>query len=242
MNKYQKSIVASGHRLVSESASEILKAGGNAFDAIASAGFTSCVVEPTLNSLGGGGFLLSHDSRSNENIFFDFFVDTPGKGRRDNDGELHFFPVTVNFLGAYQIFNVGRVSVAGPGTLKGLLHVHRRLGKMSLKDVLFQAIEHAKVHIVSEQQAKFLKILYPIMTLTQTGKKLYEHQGRFIRSGDQLRNPQLARFLESLLSGGEQEFYQGEIARLIHQDMQGGEGLLTYDDLASFKVFERKPL
>lgn len=58
MNRYQKSIVASGHPLVSEAAATVLRAGGNAFDAVVAAGFASCVVEPALNSLGGGGTAL----------------------------------------------------------------------------------------------------------------------------------------------------------------------------------------
>jgi gamma-glutamyltranspeptidase/glutathione hydrolase len=54
---YDKSIVASGHDLVSQAAAEILKAGGNAFDAVVAAGFASAVVEPALTSLGGGRLL-----------------------------------------------------------------------------------------------------------------------------------------------------------------------------------------
>ena len=60
MSKYEKSIVASGHKLVSQTAAEILKEGGNAFDAMVAAGFTSAVVESALTSLGGGGFLIGH--------------------------------------------------------------------------------------------------------------------------------------------------------------------------------------
>lgn len=52
MMRYEKAVVASGHQLVSEAAAEIMRAGGNAFDAIVGAGFVSTVVEPALTSLG----------------------------------------------------------------------------------------------------------------------------------------------------------------------------------------------
>lgn len=82
MSRYSKAIVASGHPQVSRAAAEILAAGGNAFDAVVAAGFAAAVVEPTLTSLGGGGFLVGHSERFGQELFFDFFVDTPGTGRQ----------------------------------------------------------------------------------------------------------------------------------------------------------------
>ena len=55
-----KGAVASGHPLTAKAATEILSAGGNAFDAVVAAGFASVVAEPSLTSLGGGGFMLTH--------------------------------------------------------------------------------------------------------------------------------------------------------------------------------------
>jgi gamma-glutamyltranspeptidase/glutathione hydrolase len=173
---YDKAIVASGHTLVSHSAAEIMRAGGNAFDAVVAAGFASAVAEPALTSLGGGGLLLGRSERHNQELFFDFFVNTPGLGRETNFTP-HFFPVTVKFSGTGQDFNVGLGSVAVPGTLKGLLHIHERLGYMDLKEVLAPAKELAREHILNDQQAHFLKLLYPIMTLTPAGKQLYEPHG-----------------------------------------------------------------
>ncbi|MCW5209058.1 gamma-glutamyltransferase, partial [Desulfobulbus sp. US1] len=74
-----KAVVAAGHEAVAEAAALILEAGGNAFDAVVAAGFASAVAEPMLTSLGGGGFALARTADHQE-IFFDFFVDTPGLG------------------------------------------------------------------------------------------------------------------------------------------------------------------
>lgn len=244
MSRYTKSVVATGHELVSKAAADILRQDGNAFDAAVAAGFAGAVAEQTLTSLGGGGFLLARTSGKEgpaEEIFFDFFVDTPGRGLEVLP-EPHFFPVTIPFGGADQIFNVGMGSVAVPGTLKGLLHVHNRLGRLPLSVVLEPAVKLAHGHSLNDFQATFLKMLHPIMTLTATGRELYDPGGRYVQSGDTLVNNDMAEFLEALTIDHGESFYTGDIARQIARDMQEGQGMLTYEDLASYKVIERKPL
>ena len=241
MIQYNKGIVASGHQLVSEAAAEILRDGGNAFDAVVAAGFASTVVEQTLTSLGGGGLLMGHSSSIGENLFFDFFVDTPGLGARKKINDPHFFPVTVQFAGAPQDFNVGLGSVAVPGIARGLLHIHKRLGTMPLNDIIAPAVKYARGHRVNSFQAHFLGLLYPIMTQSATGRALYGTDS-YIKQGDILKNDELADFIVQLASDGGEEFYRGEIARSISNEMEEQGGLLTAEDMASYRVFERAPL
>ncbi len=237
---YDKAIAASGHQLVSEAAAVILREGGNAFDAVAAAGFASTVVEPALNSLGGGGFLLGHSVGKGQNLFFDFFVDTPGLGSSRN-GRPHFFPVTVQFSGAPQQFNIGLDSVAVPGIVKGLLHLHKRLGRMALKDVISPAVEYARGHTINSFQADFLRLLKPIWTQTPTGRALCG-TGNYIRQGDRLVNRELADFLLLLVEDGGESFYRGDIASALIAEMQEKNSLLTREDLAHYAVVERKPI
>jgi gamma-glutamyltranspeptidase / glutathione hydrolase len=242
MSKYKKSIVASGHPLVSEAAAIVLKEGGNAFDAVVAAGFASSAVESALNSLGGGGLLLGHSAATGQNLFFDFFVDTPGLGLENLVEDPHFFPVTVEFSGSRQDFNVGLGSVAVPGTLKGLLHIHKRLGYMDLAEVIAPAVQLAKSHRLNKKQAYFLKLLYPIMSLLPEGMAIYEPDGHYLQEGDQLVNQQLAAFIEDVASDGGENFYCGEIAEKIGCEMKEKDGLLTRADLAAYEVKERSPL
>ena len=234
--------VASGHPQVTAAAGDILRAGGNAFDAAVAAGFAAAVAEPALTSLGGGGFLLARTARGQATLF-DFFVDTPGQGLHASELEPHFLPVTVRFPACEQIFNVGLGSVATPGTLRGYLHVHRRLGRLPLREVLAPAIHLARAGVtINHRQAYFLDLLTPIMTLTAAGRTLFAPAGRYLGEGDVHRNPDLAAFLETLLVDGEREFYEGELARCIAADMHAGGGLLTAADLAACRVIEREPL
>lgn len=236
-----KGIVASGHERVSAAAGAILRAGGNAFDAAIAAGFAAAVAETALTSLGGGGFLLARTVQGQE-ILFDFFVDTPGRGLAKSEREPHFLPVTVKFLDSEQIFNIGLGSIAVPGNLRGFLHVQRRLGRLPLAEVLSPAIALARDGLaLSAWQAYLLKLLEPITTLMPTSRALFAPQGRYLQAGDHFADPHLAAFLESLLEDGEREFYEGELAARMVQDMQG-QGLLTAADLAAYRVIERQPL
>lgn len=240
MSKYDRSIVASGHELVSEAAGKILEAGGNAFDAVVAAGFTSAVVEPALTSLGGGGFMVGHNNKNGQDLFFDFFVDSPGRGRSSNQSD--FYKITVNFSGSQQDFNIGLDSVAVPGTLKGLLHIHKRLGWMSLADVLVPAREAAVEHKINDYMGHFLHLLYPIMTADRRGRRIYQPNGPFLKAGDSLRNHEMVTFLEQLSREGADSFYLGEIAIKIDQEMTSGGGGLTAEDLRAYRVKERPPL
>ncbi len=242
MSRYEKSIVASGHKLVSQTAATILKEGGNAFDAIVGAGFASAVVESALTSLGGGGFLIGHSEKNGQNLFFDFFVDTPGLGRNISLDETDFFPVTVSFSGSDQDFNIGLGAVAVPGTLKGLIHTQKRLGRMGLADVIQPAQKLARSHPINEQQGTFLKLLYPIMTLKSQGRELYEPGGVYKREGDLLENPLCVKFLDQVVEDHGKNFYLGEISAAIDREMREGGGWLTREDLANYQVAERAPL
>ena len=94
-----KGAVAAGHSKTAHTAAEVLRAGGNAFDAAVAAFFTSCVCEPALASLGGGGFLLAR-VESGRTRLFDFFTHTPRA--KPQDYAIDFYPVVVDFGSAQQ--------------------------------------------------------------------------------------------------------------------------------------------
>ncbi len=226
---------------MSAAGAAILRAGGNAFDASVAAGFASTVAEPALTSLGGGGFLLAYEAASGKATAFDFFVDTPGRGRTSAALEPHFIPITIHFTESNQVFNAGRGSVAVPGTLKGLLHVHERLGRLPLEDVLKPAASMAREGIrLNPHQAHFLEILNPIMCLTPDSRGLYSRDGRPFAPGDRWRNPELGNFLETLAGDRGVSFYEGALAERIDREMRE-DGLLTAEDLAGYRVIERTP-
>jgi gamma-glutamyltranspeptidase/glutathione hydrolase len=126
--------------------------------------------------------------------------------------------------------------------LKGLLHIHGKLGYMGLADVLAPARQLALGHELNNQQAHFLEILSPIMGRTPQGIALYGSGEAMIREGDFLVNGETAEFLEQVGREGDESFYRGELAAKMVREMEEGGGLLTMTDLAEYRVFERMPL
>jgi gamma-glutamyltranspeptidase/glutathione hydrolase len=233
-------VVATGHRRVTDAASATLRAGGNAFDAAVAAAFAAAVAEPMFTSLAGGGFLLARTGAGEERLI-DFFVDVPGRGAPRH--EPRFTPVTVRFPSSEQVFHVGLGSVAVPGTLRGLLTVHRRLGRIPLREVIAPAISLARDGLeVTAHQAYVIDLLTPITTSSATGRELFAPAGRAPRQGERIHNSALADFLELLPSEGDRDFYDGSLARTIASEMSAGGGLLTESDMAAYQVIERKPL
>ncbi|MDQ6697142.1 MAG: gamma-glutamyltransferase [Actinomycetota bacterium] len=240
-------IIAAGHDQVAEAGAEALRAGGNAFDAAVAAGFASAHCEPGFTSLAGGGFLLAHRS-SGERTLFDFFVDTPGRGRAPGELRSHFEPVTVHFAAAHQTFHCGLGSVAVPGNLAGYLHVHRRLGRLPLTDVISPAAGLARNGVViPATQAMDFALLSPILLRTPESRQIFAPAGRLLTTGDILRNLDLAAFLEHLGTDAATTLYVGELADRLADQMRGDDGaadggLVTAADLAAYRVVERQPL
>jgi gamma-glutamyltranspeptidase/glutathione hydrolase len=235
-----RNVVASGHPRVTEIAAEVLRVGGNAFDAVVAAGFASAVAEPALTSLGGGGFLLARRAEGDATLF-DFFVDVPGHGLAAGDLEPRFHSLTLRFPGSEQVFDVGMGAAAVPGVVRGYLHVHRRLGRLPVAEVLAPAITLAREGVpLTDRQAHVLDIVRPIWTMSAAGRRLLGADGG--GAGAVLRNADLASFLESLNEDGDRELYEGELARRLVADMRAGGGQITEADLKAYRVVEREPL
>ena len=238
-----KAEIATGHREVSEIAKEILQAGGNAFDAAAAAGMASALAESTLTSLGGGGFLLAGPSQGPA-VLYDFFVETPGKGLAEVPSSPDFTEVVLHFPNADQAFHVGLASVAVPGVLKGLLHVQRKLGRMPIKELLQPVIALSRRGVeMNAFQASAHALLDPILKYTEGSRQVYAPRGSLLKPGECFLIADAQNFLTAVAEGeGEREFYEGEIAAKIAQDMRDLGGYLTKQDLAEFRVLEREPL
>jgi gamma-glutamyltranspeptidase / glutathione hydrolase len=234
--------VAAGNPDTAEAAIAVLRAGGNAFDAAVAAGFAAAVTEPALTSLGGGGFLLAAPVDGGVTVF-DFFVDAPGRGRAPERLEPSFQPVTVKFAGAEQIFYAGWGSVAVPGCLDGYLHVHRRLGRLPLSDVVAPARDlAANGTVIGPTQAELFALLEQILTLSPDGRAIFAPRGELLRIGDLMRNEALAGLLDAVAAGRVRGFASPQIALPLERVMNAGGGLLTGADLSAYAVVEREPL
>ena len=230
--------IAAGDKTTVNAAMEILKDGGNAFDAAVCAVFTAMTSEYTLTGACGGGVMLAYPKGS-EPIVFDFFVHTPKKKSVKN---LDFSRIAVNFGPASQFFYIGKGSVAVPGNTIGLLHIHSRLGSLPLSRILEPAIQTAKSGAIINNAHEYLfKILDPILSHTKTGEILFKPNGKTIKAGERFKNPDFANYLEQIIIEGSNFLYRGDLTDKIDVFMEDG-GLLTKEDFSNYEVIERTPL
>lgn len=232
--------VAAGHPLTAEAGAEILRQGGNAFDAAIAAVMTAWVTESVLTSAGGGGFLLAHTA-TGKNCLFDFFTQTPRRNQLHKRPD--FYPIHANFGDTVQEFHIGLGSMAVPGAIAGLLHVHKRLGRLPLAAIAEPAMYHARTGVtVSPFLAYVYQVLKPILTASPAAQALYTRNGELLALGDTLKMPDLASAIQQCVTQGAAVFYEGAIAQQLIQDCQAAGGYLTLADLQHYTVIERQPL
>ena len=236
------SVVAAGHALTAGTAEDVLRAGGNAYDAVIAALATSFVAEPVLSSPGGGGFLLAAPAGERPRVY-DFFVQTPC-GRRPA-GEAEFHPVMADFGAAQQEFHIGRGTAATPGMMRGIAEIHADLATVPLRELVAPACRLAIEGVtVSEYQAYLFGVTEAIHGASEACLSIFGSAGapgKLVQAGERLANPMLADALEAIAIEGADLFYRGEIAASLVADMAAG-GHLAAADLAGYRVEKRAPL
>lgn len=241
--KKSSGIVAAGHPVTARAATEILQAGGNAFDAALAALFASCVAEPVLASLGGGGFLTAKPAAAQPQLY-DFFAQTPHS--RPNASELDFYPIVADFGTAQQEFHIGMGSIATPGAIKGVFAIHRDLCRMPLRELIQPACEAARNGVgVNSFQHYIAQVVSPIILSNPEALQLHassQTPGAIAGPDETLRNPAMADGFEILALEGEALFYRGEMGQQLIGDCRAHGGCLTRADLESYRVARRSPL
>jgi len=207
MNQKTNGVIAAGHQKTVEAGIEMLQLGGNAFDAVSAAMLASFVVEPTLTSAGGGGFLLAH-TQANQNVLFDFFAQTPLQKKAIDD--IDFYPIEVNFGDAVQDFHIGLGSMAVPGNLRGVFVVQQKLGRLPFAAVVEPAIHYAESGVeLSNFQSFCFRLLEPVLVASQEGRQIFAPHGKLLQTGDRLVMKDFAATLTRLVQSGPREFYEG---------------------------------
>jgi gamma-glutamyltranspeptidase/glutathione hydrolase len=228
-------MVATDEALASGAGLEILQHGGNAVDAAVATAFALAVVEPAAGNIGGGGFLLVRmaDGRTS---FFDYRETAPGKASRDMyiglDGTLD-----------KQASVIGGRSIAVPGTVAGLELALKTHGTMKLAAVMEPAIRLASDGFpVSERLARELASQRVDLQRFSLSRHIFLKDGDLFRAGDTLRQPELAATLKRIARLGAADFYRGETARLLAEDMAHLGGLISLEDLANYQPKIREVL
>ncbi|MDH3335165.1 MAG: gamma-glutamyltransferase [Rhodospirillaceae bacterium] len=238
---HSKGTVAAGDSHTANAAGEILRSGGNAFDAAIGALLAATQAEPVLSSLGGGGFLLARQANGKTKVF-DFFAHTPVS----KNSEADIYPVIADFGTVQQEFHIGQGSIATPGVVKGIFAIHESLGHMPLAEIAEPAIRLAREGLnISPLQSYIFDVVSPIYTSSPSTMRLYassKNSERLLGEGELVKNPDFADFLDVLVREGSDLFYKGEVAKNISRDCMDQGGHLQMGDFEKYSVFMREPL
>ena len=226
-------MVVSDDSLASEVGLAILRAGGNAVDAIVATAFAMAVTYPEAGNIGGGGFIVARMADGRE-VSIDFREIAPKAATRnmyiDEKGDVAPTSLT------------GHLASGVPGAVAGLYAIHEKHGSMPWRDVVGPAIALADKGFAVGQ--RFARITKQDERLAQfpASAALFIPNGRAIEAGDHWRNPDLANTLRRIAERGPDGFYKGETADLIVAEMKRGGGIITHEDLASYQAKWREPI
>ncbi len=238
IKKELSGVISAGDINTAKAGEEILKMGGNAYDAMVACLLAAPLCEPILTSLGGGGFMLAAKSE-NDPVMYDFFVDVPPKSI-DNP---EFFPIDVDFGTTVQEFHIGCGAIAIPGVVKGIWQIYEDLCSLPMEELIKPAFKYANEGLfISKIQADFLKLLTPIFTSTESSRDIYTKNGNLIDEKHLFKNKEYANFLKEFARKGDDLFYKGEVAQSLENLCKEHNGLLNKEILKDYKSIKKAPL
>jgi gamma-glutamyltranspeptidase/glutathione hydrolase len=222
--------VASPDEYGAKVAADVLRKGGNAVDAAVATAFTLAVTYPEAGNIGGGGFMTLF--MNGKPYFLDYRETAPKAASRN---------MYLNEKGEVieNMSLVGARAVGVPGTVMGLWEAHQKFGKLKWSELLTPAIGYAQNGFkVAEKQYMYRQ---EALDLFKGTTNFNDYFGS-MKVGETLRQPELAKTLERIANKGADEFYKGETADLLVNQMEHDKGLVTKQDLADYKALWRKPL
>ncbi|MDF0717381.1 gamma-glutamyltransferase [Muricauda sp. 334s03] len=228
----EKAMVVSAREEASQLAVDIMKKGGNAFDAMVATELTLVIAYPFAGSVGGGGFMV-YRKNDGEIGGIDYREKAPLAAHKD---------MYLDSLGNVipDMSTSGGTAVGVPGTVAGVIEVHKKFGKLPLKQIIQPIIELAnKGLVVTEKQANRLEG-YRERFIEANGDST-KFAGPFV-AGDTIKHPAYAKTLQRIMEEGRDGFYKGEVAQKLAAFVQENGGLITEEDLEKYEAVWRDPI
>jgi gamma-glutamyltranspeptidase / glutathione hydrolase len=232
-----KGAIASAYPLASEAGQQILAAGGNAFDAAVAVSAALAVVEPSSSGLGGGGFYLLHRQADAFETMVDAREKAPAAASRDMYLDKAGNPIDNASI-------AGSLASAIPGEPAAFEYLARKYGKLSLKQDLQPAIRLARdgFPLYARLQGGIRYKRQVLQRSPDAAKAFLTADGSVPEVGAVIKQPDLAKTLEAIADQGAQGFYGGRVAADLVAGVRADGGIWTLEDLAHYRVVERKPL
>ena len=230
-------MVSSAHPLASQVGIDILKMGGNAFDAAIAVHFTLSVVYPQAGNLGGGGFVV-YRLENGDNGSLDFREKAPNKSSRDmylteSDGEL---------IVSNNKSRLGHLASGVPGSVDGMVQLYEKFGSLDWEELINPSIEYAnKGFNITEKQSVGLNNVKESLTKVNNKPIAFLKETKW-NEGDLLIQKELAQTLTRIKNNKRDGFYVGETADMIVKEINEGGGIITHEDLKNYNSVWRDPI
>ncbi len=228
--------VASAHPLATTAGVEILREGGNAFDAAIAVSAALGVVEPFSSGFGGGGFWLVHRAADGKQVMIDGRETAPALAH-----ERMYRDAQDNVIRDASL--KGPLAAGIPGMPAGLVHLAEEYGRLPLRQSLAPAIRYAEQGFKVTSRYHRLSA-YVADTLRQypAAAGIFLQDGKPPRIGHLVRQEALAKTIEAIAEKGLDGFYRGPIAERMVREARKHGGIWSLQDLDAYRVVEREPV
>lgn len=228
----QKAMVVSAREEASKIGVEIMKKGGNAFDAMVATELALAVAFPFAGNIGGGGFMVYRKSNG-EIGSLDYREKAPLAASKDM-----FLDEKGNVIKGKSLETALAIGV--PGTIAGVFEVHKKLGSLPIEEILKPVIQLAERGVVvTKKQENQLKNYHEEIVKVNDSKSLFS---KIFIEKDTIKYPALAATLKRISKNGRDEFYKGETAKILVHYLQQKGGIITLEDLAKYEAKWRTPI
>jgi gamma-glutamyltranspeptidase/glutathione hydrolase len=228
----EKAMVVSAREEASKIGVEIMKKGGNAFDAMVATEMALVVAYPFAGNLGGGGFMV-YRKANGEVGGLDYREKAPLAAHKD---------MYLDSLGNVipGMSTSGATAVGVPGTVAGIIAAHKKFGVLPLETIFEPVIALAEKGVVvtenqerrlASQRDKFIAVNGDSTKFAAPFKK-----------GDTITYPALARTMRKIAQNGRDGFYKGETAQKLAAFIQDNGGYITEEDLEKYEAVWRDPI
>lgn len=222
-------MAASEHPLVTQTGIDIMRRGGNAFDAALAMSALLPVVKPGRSHLGGDAYILARPAAQ------------PAITAICSGGRAPAGATRERYAGG--IRQRGGAAAAVPGLVDAWEVFAKRWCTMPARDLLAPAITYARDGFPVSRELELVLAGARGMFAKYDGlARMLWVDGEPPRMGQTLRQPALARTLEAIADGGRDAFYRGEVARTIARAVQDAGGYMSEDDLARHEADVLEPL
>ena len=227
-----KAMVVSAREEASKIGVEIMKKGGNAFDAMVATELALAVSYPYAGNIGGGGFMV-YRKANGETGTLDYREKAPLAATKDM-----FLDDKGNVIKGKSTATALAIGI--PGTIAGVFEVHRKLGSLPIEEILKPVIELAErgVIVTNKQEKRLNEYRNELIKINGPNSLL----STVFKENDTIKYPALAATLKRISKNGRDEFYKGETAKILVQYLQEKGAIITMEDLAKYEAKWRTSL